>query len=217
MVTSTLKLKADETGISAATDLLRDGQLVAFPTDTVYGLGADASNQQAVAAIYKVKSRPPDKPLIVLVDDLAQAKEIAVFSKTAEMLAQAFWPGALTLVLPQRRDNAIAKQVTAGRDNIGIRIPDHPVARGLLRSFGKAIATPSANPSGMPSPTNANEVLEGLDGTIAAVIDGGDCQLGIASTILGVKGEKVTLLRRGSIPARIFEEMLGQKLAAPTE
>jgi len=206
-------LKPDASGLDRAAALLRAGELVAFPTETVYGLGADATNDRAVAEIFEAKGRPRFNPLIAHVADLAAARRVAVFDARAEAVAAAFWPGPLTLVLPMREEAGISPLVTAGLETLAVRVPTHPVAQGLLRAFGGPVAAPSANPSGRVSPTRAEHVLAGLDGRIAALVDGGPCAVGVESTILGLAGQPA-LLRPGGVPAEALEAALGMKLAA---
>lgn len=208
----TERLAADAAGIARAAELLAAGDLVAFPTETVYGLGGDARSGEAVARIYAAKGRPRFNPLIVHVPDLAAAERVAVFSETARALAAAFWPGPLTLVLPLRPEAGISDLVSAGLDTVAVRMPAHPVAHALLAAFGGPVAAPSANPSGKVSPTTAEHVLEGLDGRIAAVVDGGPCAVGLESTILML--DPPTLLRPGGLPAEALEAALG--CALPT-
>lgn len=211
----TLRLSPDSNGLAHAARLLGDGQCVAIPTETVYGLAADARNADAVAGIYAAKDRPSFNPLIVHVADAVAAGRLAHLSEQANTLAEAFWPGALTMVLPLRADSGIARIVTAGLDTIGIRVPAHPVAQALLRHSGAPLAAPSANASGRISPTSADHVLNpdgGLNGRIAAVLDGGSCPVGVESTIVGwVDGHSV-LLRPGGIPAEAIEAVLGEPL-----
>ncbi len=207
----TLRLAPDPAGLTVAADLLRAGDLVAFPTETVYGLGADACNDTAVAGIYAAKGRPSFNPLIVHVPDIATARRYVVFNDVAEQLAAAFWPGALTLVLPLRRDAGISKLVTAGLSTLAVRVPDHPVGQGLLAAFDGPVAAPSANISGRISPTTAAHVIAGLDGKIAAVVDGGACTVGLESTIVAC--DPATLLRAGGIPAEALSSCLGHALA----
>lgn len=207
----TERLGTDAAGLARAAALLRAGQLVAFPTETVYGLGGDARQGAAVAAIYAAKGRPQFNPLIVHVADMAMAEQVAIFSDQARDLAARFWPGPLTLVLPARPAAGISDLVTAGLPTVAVRMPAHPVARALLAAFGGPLAAPSANPSGKVSPTEADHVLEGLSGRIAAVVDGGACQVGVESTILGL--EPPTLLRPGGVDVETLEKALGQPLA----
>jgi L-threonylcarbamoyladenylate synthase len=205
-------LVASDAGVARAAALLRAGDLVAFPTETVYGLGGDAKNDRAVARIFEAKGRPRFNPLIAHVADLAAAEALALFDDTARALAQAFWPGPLTLVLPLRPGCGISALVTAGHDTIAVRLPAHPLARALLRAFGGPLAAPSANPSGRVSPTRAEHVLAGLSGRIAAVLDGGPCEVGVESTILSL-GDEPRLLRPGGIPVEALEEALRRPLA----
>jgi len=208
MPNETLILAPDATGLDHAATLLRAGGLVAFPTETVYGLGGDARDDRAVAGIFAAKARPRFNPLIVHVPDLATAERHAVFDDRARAVAAAFWPGPLTLVLPLRADAGLSALVTAGLTSVAIRVPAHPVALALLRAFGGPLAAPSANPSGRVSPTRAAHVLDGLSGRIAAVVDGGPCAVGVESTILGLT-DAPALLRPGGIPAEALEAMLG--------
>ncbi|MCT8331026.1 L-threonylcarbamoyladenylate synthase [Acidimangrovimonas sediminis] len=204
-------LSPDAKGLAAAADLLRRGELVAFPTETVYGLGADARSDKAVARIFDAKGRPRFNPLIVHVPGVEAARQIAVLDDRAERLASAFWPGPLTLVLPLRPGSGLSPLVTAGLPSVALRVPAHPVASALLAAFGGPVAAPSANPSGKVSPTRAGHVLAGLAGKIAAVVDGGPCTVGVESTILGLAGD-AELLRPGGIPAEVIEACLGQPL-----
>lgn len=204
-------LPADDAGVDRAAALLRGGQLVAFPTETVYGLGGDASDDRAVAMIFDAKGRPRFNPLIVHLPGLAEAESYAHFDARARAVAQAFWPGPLTLVLPLREGTGLSPLVTAGLATVAIRIPAHPLARALLRAADRPIAAPSANPSGRVSPTRASHVIDGLSGRIAAVVDGGACAVGVESTILGLEGEP-RLLRPGGIPAEALEAALGAPL-----
>ena len=204
-------LAADVQGISKASDILRRGGLVAFPTETVYGLGADAGNDAAVARIYEAKGRPSFNPLIAHVASQEMAARFVEFDDVAERLAAAFWPGALTLVLPLRRDADVSKLVTAGLPTLAVRVPDHPLAAHLLAEFDGPIAAPSANPSGRISPTTAGHVLAALDGRVEAVVDGGACSVGLESTIVAC-GDTPALLRAGGIPAEAIEAAIGQPL-----
>ena len=199
-------------GLAEAAALLRRGALVAFPTETVYGLGADARQSAAVAAIYAAKGRPSFNPLIVHVADESNARRYVQWSAEAQALAQSFWPGPLTLVLPLSPEHGVSTLVTAGLSTLAIRVPAHPTAQSLLRSFEGPIAAPSANPSGRISPTTAAHVLAGLDGRIAAVVDDGPCAVGLESTIIGLQG-KPTLLREGGIASEDIEAVLGSPLA----
>ena len=197
-------LHNDATGIGRASALLQNGQLVAFPTETVYGLGADARDGSAVAAIYEAKGRPRFNPLIVHLPDLDAARRIGQLNDTAMTLAQAFWPGPLSLVVPLRPDHGLSGLVTAGLDTVALRVPAHPLAKALLRSFGGPLAAPSANPSGRISPTKADHVLSGLQGRIAAVLDGGDCHVGLESSIVD-PATPPRLLRPGGLSKDAIE------------
>ena len=205
-------LSPDEAGIARAAQLLADGALVAFPTETVYGLGGDARSDRAVARIYEAKGRPSFNPLIVHLPDLIAVEKIAHVGSKARMLAQAFWPGPLTLVLPLREGAGISPLVTAGLTSVAVRVPVHPLAQKLLRAFGGPLAAPSANPSGRVSPTRADHVLDGLSGRIAAVLDGGACAIGLESTIVLADPDPV-LLRPGGLPVEALEAALGEPLA----
>ena len=181
--------------------------MVAFPTETVYGLGADAGNADAVLKIYETKGRPRFNPLIVHCADLAMAETLAGFSPLARELAR-FWPGPLTLVLPKRAGARLSDLATAGLDTVGIRIPDHPLALALIRAAGVPLAGPSANPSGRLSPTTAEQVRRAFGGRVP-VLDGGPCTSGVESTILAVDGDTVTQLRAGALPRGEIEAALG--------
>ena len=207
-------LSPTSSGLDRAATLLREGALVAFPTETVYGLGGDARSDRAVARIFEAKGRPSFNPLIVHVPDLAAAHGLVAFNDAAERLAGAFWPGPLTLVLPLRPDSRLSPLVSAGLPTAAVRVPAHPVAQALLRAFGGPVAAPSANPSGRISPTRADHVLAGLSGRIAAVVDGGACAVGLESTIVGFDPDPV-LLRPGGVPAEALEACLGQPLRLP--
>ena len=185
--------------IDQAARLIREGQPVAVPTETVYGLAADASNAEAVARIYAAKGRPGFNPLIVHVAGIEEAEAIGAFSPAARALAQAYWPGALTLVVPLWRDAGIASAVTAGLSTVALRCPAHPVMRDLLVAAGRPLAAPSANASGTISSTTAAHVLATLEGRIPLVIDGGPTALGVESTIVAVDEEGLRLLRPGPI------------------
>lgn len=185
--------------IAEAARLILDGEPVAMPTETVYGLAADATNAAAVARIYEAKGRPSFNPLIVHVPDLSAARQIGQFDKPAMALAKKHWPGPLTLVVPLRGDAPIASIVTAGLPTVGIRVPDHPAMQALLRVAGRALAAPSANSSGSISPTRAAHVVRSLGGRIPLVIDGGPTRRGIESTIVAATGGPLRLLRRGPI------------------
>jgi L-threonylcarbamoyladenylate synthase len=207
-------LKADLSAISAAAAALRQGGLVAFPTETVYGLGADACNGPAIARLYAAKGRPAFNPLIAHVADVAAARRLALFSPDAETLAAAFWPGPLTLVLPKRPDCPVAALALAGLDSIAIRVPSHPTALALLAAFSGPIVAPSANRSGHVSPTDAAHVLADLRGRIEMILDDGPCDVGVESTIVSLLAEP-TLLRPGGLPREEIERVLGRASAAP--
>jgi L-threonylcarbamoyladenylate synthase len=211
---TTERLSPDDAGIARAAAILRAGGLVAFPTETVYGLGGDACSDLAAARIFEAKGRPRFNPLIAHVSSLEDARRVARFTPEAERLASAFWPGPLTLVLPLREDAGIAPLVTAGLPSIAVRVPAHPLARRLLAAFGGPVAGPSANPSGKLSPTRAEDVLDGLSGRIDAVLDGGPCPVGVESTIVGLDGTP-RLLRPGGLPAEAIEACLGAPLSGP--
>lgn len=214
----TRRLSPDAAGIAEAAALLVGGALVAFPTETVYGLGGDARSPDAVDAIYRAKGRPAENPLIVHVAGPTDVVRLAAMPPEAERLAATFWPGALTLVLPLAPGAELAPAVTAGLGTVAIRMPDHPVARALLRAAERPVAAPSANPSGRVSPTSPAHVLDGLAGRIAAVLDAGPCPVGLESTIIRFDDEiGPRLLRPGGIPAEALEEVLGRPLATAGE
>lgn len=211
----TLHLDASDEGIARAAELLRAGGLVAFPTETVYGLGADATSDAAVASIYAAKGRPSFNPLIVHLAEADWAGRYADVSDEAEALMAAFWPGPLTLVLPRSAKCELAKRVSAGLDSVALRMPDHPVALAILRQTDLPLAAPSANPSGGVSPTIAAHVLEGLSGRIAALVDGGPCNVGVESTVLSLMGKGPRLLRPGAISAGAIAQVLGREVDVP--
>ena len=192
-------LPFDDDGIAEAARLILAGQPVAIPTETVYGLAADATNAEAVARIYEAKRRPSFNPLIVHVADLSSAQAIGHFSDEALALAHEHWPGPMTLVVPLREEAPIAALVTAGLPSIGLRVPDHPAMQALLRACGRPLAAPSANASGEISPTRAEHVLKSLGGRIPLIIDGGATKRGIESTIIGATEGPLRLLRRGPV------------------
>jgi L-threonylcarbamoyladenylate synthase len=200
-------------GLNRAAAILRAGGLVAFPTETVYGLGGDARSDRTVARIFEAKGRPRFNPLIAHLPDLAAAQALARFDDRALALAAAFWPGPLTLVLPLCPGAGLSDLVTAGLPTVALRVPAHPLAQALLAAFGGPLAAPSANPSGRISPTRAAHVMEGLAGRIDAVLDGGACMVGVESTIIGLDGPAV-LLRPGGIPAEAVEAVLGAALGS---
>jgi L-threonylcarbamoyladenylate synthase len=200
-------------GVATAALTLAAGGLVAFPTETVYGLGADATDATAVARLFAAKGRPSFNPLIAHVSDIAAARRLARFDPVAERLAEAFWPGPLTLVLPKSADCPVAELATAGLDTIGVRVPAHPVARDLLRDFAGPVVAPSANRSGHVSPTTAEHVLGDLGGQIDLIIDGGATPVGVESTIVACL-DAPTLLRPGGVPREDIERLLDLPLAS---
>ena len=212
----TLVLPAGEAAVAAAAHALARGGLVAFPTETVYGLGADATNAAAIARLYQAKGRPAFNPLIAHVGDLDAARRIGRFDAAALLLAEAFWPGPLTLVLPKSADCAVADLATAGLDTVAIRIPAHPIARDILRAFGRPVVAPSANLSGHVSPTIAAHVHSDLAGRIDLIVDGGAVEVGVESTIVGIFDAPM-LLRPGGLPRADIERVLGRALNAPPE
>ena len=209
---TTRMIIASPDAAGAAARCLAEGGLVAFPTETVYGLGADATNADAIARLYLAKGRPSFNPLIAHVGTLAAAQKIARFSEGSLRLAQAFWPGPLTLVLPKTKDCPISDLATAGLDTIAVRIPAHPVARQILEAFGKPVVAPSANLSGHVSPTTARHVHDDLSGRIDLIVDGGPVDVGVESTIVGCFGIPA-LLRPGGLPRAQIERVLGAPLA----
>ena len=212
----TQRLPADEAGVARAAAILRGGGLVAFPTETVYGLGADATNGEAVARLYAAKGRPRFNPLIAHVTSAAAAFAFARFSFRAKKLAEAFWPGPLTLVLPKADGCPVSDLATAGLDSIAVRVPAHPVARDLLKAFGKPVVAPSANQSGHVSPTTAAHVRADLDGRVDLILDGGATDVGIESTIVSCL-EMPALLRPGGLPRAEIERVLGLALLEPAQ
>jgi L-threonylcarbamoyladenylate synthase len=195
--------------IAEAAALIRDGKLVAFPTETVYGLGANALDDFAVSAIFAVKERPRFNPLIVHVLDRLEAVEIVTFNATARVLADAFWPGGLTLVLPRREPSPLALLVSAGLDTAAVRSPSHEIARALLEASGVPIAAPSANRASRISPTTAAAVAEELKGRVPLILDGGACPIGLESTVIGFENDRPVLLRPGAVPREEIERAAG--------
>ncbi len=208
----TQRLGSSQHDIEKAAEILAKGGLVAFPTETVFGLGADACDDLAVAKIYEAKGRPSFNPLIVHVSDVGMAKRLIEWNDLADHLARAFWPGPLTLVLPMRTDAGVSKLVSAGLPTVAIRIPRHPIAQSMLRAFGGPVAAPSANLSGKISPTRADHVLNGLDGRIDAIVTQGHSENGVESTILHFDPNP-TILRPGTITAADISSVLGQPVA----
>lgn len=219
----TILLDPDETGLEAAAAALRSGQLVAFPTETVYGLASSASDPEAVAAVFRAKGRPADHPLIVHLADAGQLRNWTAAQgrvlQRAELLARAFWPGPLTLVVP--RSAAAADAVTGGQDTVALRVPAHPVARQLLQRSGLALVAPSANRFGRISPTRAEHVLADLDGLVPFIVRGSSPEVGVESTIVDVSGHDVRVLRPGAVLPGQLQDVLGEpvhsgaRLASP--
>jgi L-threonylcarbamoyladenylate synthase len=208
-----LVVAANSANVARAAQMLRDGRLVAFPTETVYGLGADAANPAAVARIFAAKGRPAEHPVIVHVADVAAAQRwVASMPAGARDLADAFWPGPLTLILP--RADHVSDVVTGGQASIGLRAPSHPVARALLATFGGGIAAPSANRFGHVSPTTAQHVADDLGGAVDLILDGGACDVGIESTIVAFTARTPMLLRPGAIDIGAIARVLGRMPAA---
>lgn len=202
-------------GLAAAVAALRAGHLVGMPTETVYGLAADATNSIAVARIFAAKGRPRFNPLIVHVGSLGAVEAIARLSPDARRLGESFWPGPLTMVLPKRQNSGIADLVTAGLDTVAVRVPAHPVARELIEAFGNPVAAPSANRSGRVSPTKAAHVATDLGRDVACILDAGPSLVGVESTIVGLSSGEAVLLRPGGVATGAIEGVLGRKLALP--
>lgn len=205
----------DRQEIRRAAEIIRAGGLVAIPTETVYGLAADATNDEAVARIFEVKARPHFNPLIVHVADLAMARRYTKVSPLAERLAAEFWPGPLTLVLKRREVCEISLLASAGLDTLGVRAPRHPLAQAVIAAAGVPLAAPSANPSGAVSPTRAEHVRDGLGDRIEMILDGGPCPVGLESTIVKVEGERAIMLRPGGVSAEAIERVIGRPLDRP--
>ena len=202
----TLLLPSDKESLSLAADLLRSGQLVAFPTETVYGLGADALNADAVLSVFAAKGRPADNPLIVHIYDRSQLDGLCVVPDKALPLMDAFWPGPLTILFEKLP--AVPDAVTAGLPTVAVRLPSHPVASAMLRACSLPVAAPSANSSGRPSPTLASHVLEDLRGRIPLILDGGPCEVGLESTVLDLCHGEPTILRPGGVTKEMLESVL---------
>ena len=200
---------ADARGIAEAAKILRAGGLVAFPTETVYGLGADATHGEAVAAIFAAKGRPLFNPLIVHVADLEEARRHVELSPRASALAEKFWPGPLTLVLPRRKNSPLSLLVSAGLDSVALRAPSHPAAIALLRETGRPVAGPSANLSGQVTATTAQHVADSLGGKVDLILDAGSATLGIESTVIGFDGDRPLLLRPGAVPREEIQDLVG--------
>ena len=207
---------ATDQAVAEAAALLGAGGLVAFPTETVYGLGADATSDGAVAAVFAAKERPDFNPLIVHFADTQAASRTVVFDHRAGALARAFWPGALTLVLPRKPRNPISLLASSGLDTLAVRVPDHPVGRALLKAAGCPIAAPSANRSGTVSPTTAGHVAASLGGRVGLILDGGPCRVGIESTVIDLTAAAPVVLRPGGIATEAIEAEIGALAHAET-
>jgi L-threonylcarbamoyladenylate synthase len=205
-------LKATDAAVAAAAADLRDGALVAFPTETVYGLGADATNGRAVAAIFAAKGRPRFNPLIVHLPDTDAAARLGQLTGPGRRLAEALWPGALTLVIAKQPDCTVADLATAGLDTIALRVPSHPIAQALLRAAGRPIAAPSANRSGHVSPTTAAHVEADLGESVAIILDGGPAPIGLESTVVDATGAEPVILRLGGLARESIERVVGGPL-----
>ncbi|MBR3763052.1 MAG: threonylcarbamoyl-AMP synthase [Clostridia bacterium] len=204
---NTQLLPATDASLALAARLLADGQLVAFPTETVYGLGANALDEAAVRSIFAAKGRPADNPLIVHIHDRTQLTDICEVTESAVRLMDAFWPGPLTIILP--RKETVPDVVTAGLDTVAVRMPAHPVALAMLRACKLPIAAPSANRSGKPSPTSAKHVFDDMNGRIPLILDGGESDVGLESTVISLAGEKPCILRPGGITKAMLEAVVG--------
>lgn len=204
---SDIELVQNSEGLTQAATCLAGGGLVAFPTETVYGLGADALNSEAAAKIYAAKGRPSDNPLIVHIANVEDMDKLAYVNEQARVLAQAFWPGPLTIILPKK--DIVPHGTTGGLDTVAIRMPSHPVALELIKKSGVYVAAPSANTSGRPSPTKAGHVIEDMTGKIDYIVDGGAVGIGIESTIVDVTGDVPTILRPGFITKAMLEQIIG--------
>jgi len=202
--------------IARAAQLLRAGKLVAFPTETVYGLGGDATNDGSVARIFAAKGRPRFNPLIIHVPDIEAARRLVEMGEDARRLADLYWPGPLTLVLRRRLDCRVSLLASAGLDTLAVRIPAHPLAQALLRAVGRPLAAPSANRSGRISPTRAADVEAELGGRVSLILDGGPCRVGIESTVLDLSGAAPLLLRPGGVAVEALEAVLGPVARAET-
>lgn len=207
--TSSMKLEPSDNALKQAVEILGRGGLVAFPTETVYGLGADATSDGAVAAVFAAKARPQFNPLIAHVANLQAAQQVVEFSEAALKLATRFWPGPLTLVLPRRAGCAVSLLASAGLDDLAVRVPAHPVAQALLAAFGRPVVAPSANRSGRVSPTTAQHVADDFDDEIELIMDAGACALGVESTVIGFEQGAPILLRPGALPRAEIEAVVG--------
>ena len=207
----TLLLKPSAESLALAADLLQKGELVAFPTETVYGLGANALDAKAVLSIFEAKGRPADNPLIVHIHDREQLKEICTVPEKAVPLMDAFWPGPLTILFEKLP--AVPSEVTAGLPTVAVRMPSHPVAKAMLKACGLPVAAPSANSSGRPSPTLASHVMEDMQGKIPLILDGGPCEVGVESTVLDLCHGLPTILRPGGVTKEMLESVLQAEVA----
>ena len=208
---NTQVLPVNEESIALAAKLLQQGELVALPTETVYGIAADARNGEAVKKIFEAKGRPQDNPLIVHICGMQMLHGIvSEVPERAKKLAAAFWPGPLTMVMP--RGPEVSEVTCAGLDTVGVRMPSHPVVQAVIKASGVAFAAPSANLSGKPSPTNAQDVFTDMDGRLPLILDGGECDVGVESTVISVVGEKPTLFRPGHITLEDLERALGEEV-----
>lgn len=205
---NTLLLPASDDSVAQAADLIKNGKLVGFPTETVYGLGADALNARAVLDIFAAKGRPADNPLIVHIARWEEMEPLCHVNGMARKLADAFWPGPLTMILPKKE--LVPQEVTAGLDSVAIRMPSHPVARALIEKSGCPIAAPSGNRSGRPSPTLARHMMEDMDGRIPLILDGGPCDVGVESTVVALTGDVATVLRPGGVTPEMIAAVLGE-------
>lgn len=205
---NTQLLQINDASLSLASDLLAKGELVAFPTETVYGLGANALDEEAVRSIFAAKGRPADNPLIVHIWNRAQLQELCEVSTEAEKLMDAFWPGPLTITLPKKEK--VPSVVTAGLPTVAVRMPSHPAAAALLQACNLPIAAPSANRSGKPSPTTAQHVLQDMEGRIPLILDGGSCDVGVESTVVGWQDGKLCIYRPGGITEEMLRKVVGE-------
>ena len=209
-------LEPTKQSIKLACKFLKDGEVVAVPTETVYGLAGDSRNSNAIKKIFEAKGRPADNPLIVHISNMAMLEDIVEFvPQTAQKLADAFWPGPLTIIM--KKGKGICNETTAGLDSVGVRMPSHPIAREIIEKSGVPFSAPSANISGKPSPTNANDVFEDMNGKIPLVINGGECDAGIESTVVSVLNEKPIILRPGVVTKEQMEQVLGVKVLVANE
>ncbi len=203
-----------DSAINEAVAALAQGRLVAFPTETVYGLGADSTSDAAVARVYEAKGRPVFNPLIAHVPGLAEAEALVVMPESGRKLARVFWPGPLTLVLKRRDSCPVSLLASAGLDTLAVRVPDHPVAQRLLRAAGRPLVAPSANPSGQLSPTTAAHVREALGDKVQVILDGGACRVGVESTVVDLSGDRPALLRPGGVTSEAIEAIVGPLTSA---